>query len=82
MSRCSLKLFDACEQIIDVIVRPDFKERSKGALLSGQTVPNETDHTTFLQMDFGLCEDKDGNIYLDRFYIIKNTGQLINIDNP
>ncbi|MEM8524117.1 MAG: hypothetical protein AAGG68_05725 [Bacteroidota bacterium] len=55
-------LFDACEQIIDVIVRPDFKEKSKGALLSGQTVPNETPHTTFLQMDFGICADENGNL--------------------
>ena len=55
-------LFDACEQIIDVIVQPNFKELSKGALLSGQTVPNETAHTTFLQMDFGICADENGKL--------------------
>ncbi|MEM0992500.1 MAG: hypothetical protein AAGI49_05655 [Bacteroidota bacterium] len=55
-------LFDACEQIIDVIVQPNFKELSSGALLSGQIVPNETDHTTFLQMDFGICMDENGNL--------------------
>ncbi|MEL6721310.1 MAG: hypothetical protein AAFP82_21595, partial [Bacteroidota bacterium] len=55
-------LFDACEQIIDVIVQPDFKEKSKGALLAGQTVPNETPHTTFLQMDFGICADENGDL--------------------
>jgi len=55
-------LLDASEQIIDVIVRPDFKALSKTALLAGQTVPNETDHTTFLQMDFGICEDANGNL--------------------
>lgn len=56
------KLMDACNQIVDVIVRPDFKELSKGALLSGQTVPDETDHTTFLQMDFGICKASDGSL--------------------
>lgn len=51
------QLLDACEQITDVIVRPDFKEKSQGAILPNQMVPNETPHTTFLQMDFGVCEE-------------------------
>ena len=55
-------LFQACEEITDVICKPDFKRQSAGAILKGQVVPNETDHTTFLQMDFGLCEDEHGNI--------------------
>jgi hypothetical protein len=56
------KLITACEEITDVIVQPDFKERSQGAVLAGQTVPGETDHTTFLQMDFGICKDKNGEL--------------------
>ncbi len=56
------KLFDACEEITDVICRPDFKERSKGAILSGQVVPNEDDHTVFLQMDFGICRNEAGEL--------------------
>lgn len=56
------QLFEACEQINDVLVRPDFKELSKNALLKGQIVPNEDDHTLFLQMDFGICEDANGNL--------------------
>ena len=55
------QLFEACEEIIDVLVKPDFKELSKGAVLSGQVVPNETAHTHFLQMDFGICLDEQGN---------------------
>jgi len=54
------KLFEACEDIVDVIIRPRFLEQSKGALLSGQVVPNETPHTVFLQMDFGICRDENG----------------------
>ena len=56
------KLVRACEDIVDVVVRPDFGERSQSALLAGQVVPNETSHTTFLQMDFGLCRAKDGSL--------------------
>lgn len=56
------QLLEACEEITDVICAPDFKERSAGALLSGQMVPGETDHTTFLQMDFGICRDPNGKL--------------------
>lgn len=56
------KLFEACGQITDVIVAPDFEEKSRGALLAGQEVPNENPHTTFLQMDFGICKGPDGSL--------------------
>lgn len=55
------KLIEACEEITDTIVRPDFIELSQSAVLAGQVVPNETPHTTFLQMDFGVCVDEEGN---------------------
>ena len=56
-------LFQACEEIMNVIVQPNFKELSETALLTGQdVVPNETDHTTFLQMDFGICKAEDGSL--------------------
>ena len=54
------RLFEACELITDTICKPDFHQLSKGAVLSGQIVPNETPHTTFLQMDFGICKDENG----------------------
>jgi len=56
------QLFDACKQITDVIVQPDFVEKSQGAVLHGQTVPDETEHTTFLQLDFGICKDDNGRL--------------------
>ncbi|MCG8331024.1 MAG: hypothetical protein MI974_25245 [Chitinophagales bacterium] len=56
------QLIEACEEITDVIVRSDFKERSQGAVLAGQEVPNETEHTTFLQMDFGICKNANGEL--------------------
>ena len=56
------QLLEACEEITDVICKPDFKELSKGAILKGQVVPNEDEHTIFLQMDFGICKSEDGSL--------------------
>ncbi|MCO6478780.1 MAG: hypothetical protein J5I94_19250 [Phaeodactylibacter sp.] len=56
------QLVEACEEITGVIARPDFRELSRGALLAGQEVPGETPHTTFLQMDFGICQGPDGEL--------------------
>ncbi|TAK40506.1 MAG: hypothetical protein EPO28_10040 [Saprospiraceae bacterium] len=55
-------LMQACDEIIDLITRADFKELSKGALLPENYVPGETEHTTFLVCDFGICEDENGDI--------------------
>ena len=56
------KIFEACHQIAEVILRPDFKALTEPSLAEYNRVPNEDAHTTFLQMDFGLCEGADGEI--------------------
>ena len=56
------KIFDACQQIAEVILRPDLKELTEPSLTDSNRVPNEDAHTTFLQMDFGLCEGRGGEI--------------------
>lgn len=56
------KLFDACEQISAVLCRKEFKEMTELSLQDSYRVPNEDDHTTFLQMDFGICRDSDGQL--------------------
>lgn len=56
------KIFEACHQISDAILRPDFKTITDPSLTGGNRVPGEDAHTTFLQMDFGLCEGPDGEI--------------------
>ena len=56
------KIFDACNQIAEVILRPDLKELTEPSLTDSNRVPNEDAHTTFLQMDFGLCEGTNGEI--------------------
>lgn len=54
------KLFEACDHVSDVIASPAFLEYSLKALLPERTVPNETKHTTFLVIDFGVCKDING----------------------
>ncbi len=56
------KIFEACHQIAEVILRPDFKSLTEPSLVDFNRVPNEDAHTTFLQMDFGLCEGANGEI--------------------
>lgn len=56
------KIFEACHQIAEVILRPDFRELTEPSLTHAIRVPNETAHTRFLQMDFGLCEGVNGEI--------------------
>lgn len=56
------KLEEASADVSKVITAPGFAERATKALLPGQTVPNRTEHPLFLQMDFGLCADENGEI--------------------
>ena len=55
-------LFDACHQIIDVLVNPDFKKWSQGALYPEYEVPNENKHPHFISLDFGICKDENGGV--------------------
>lgn len=55
------RLIEACEAISETIYHPKFKEWSFGALEGEDlNVPGEDDHTLFLQMDFGICLDENG----------------------
>lgn len=56
------RLLEACDMINEVVLRPDLKAITQGALYDENwIVPNEDDHTTFLQMDFGVCIDENGD---------------------
>ncbi|MCK0144199.1 hypothetical protein MWU78_00885 [Arenibacter sp. F26102] len=57
------RLLEACDQVNNVICQPNFKELTKNALQdASQFVPGEDEHTTFLQMDFGICLDEKGEL--------------------
>lgn len=56
------RLLEACELIKETVIRPDIKAITQGALYDESLiVPNEDEHTTFLQMDFGVCLDDNGD---------------------
>lgn len=58
------RLLEACDQIGEIVTRSDIKEFTQGALYDENIiVPNEDEHTTFLQMDFGVCLDENGDPY-------------------
>jgi glutathionylspermidine synthase len=54
------RLIEACEEITEQLCMPDFKDKTQAAV--EQPVPNETDKTLFLQMDFGICKDANGEL--------------------
>ncbi|RAJ14249.1 hypothetical protein [Arenibacter echinorum] len=56
-------LLEACDEVNSVICKPDFKELTNNALQdASRLVPGEDEHTTFLQMDFGICLDEKGKL--------------------
>ena len=56
------KMLDACEDIIDIIVDPNFKARTEKAIPKDIVVANENDHTEFIAFDFGICENTNGTL--------------------
>lgn len=55
-------LMEAVREICNVLQRPDFKQRSQAALPAHLNVPDEDEHTIFLQLDFGICRGPRGNL--------------------
>jgi len=51
------QLLEGCQQVIDFIKKEDFKQITNKALVLNRKVPNEDNHTTFLAIDFGVCEE-------------------------
>ena len=56
------KLLQACDDIIAVITRDDFKALTEKAIPVGQRVPNEDNHTQFMAVDFAVCKDESGEL--------------------
>lgn len=51
------KLVEGCEDVIKLITQKDFNQLTERALDLNTKVPNEDAHTTFLAIDFGICEE-------------------------
>lgn len=56
------KLLAACNDIVNVITRSDFKTLTEQAIPEGQRVPNEDDHTQFMAVDFAVCNNESGEL--------------------
>jgi len=55
------RLVDACNDIMSVINQPNFKALTEGAFFDAKMrVPNEDEHSKFIQLDFGICLDENG----------------------
>ena len=55
------QLLEASEEVISFIQKKGFNELTNKSLELNRKVPNEDNHTTFLAIDFGICEE-DGKI--------------------
>ncbi|WP_298154715.1 hypothetical protein [Flavobacterium sp.] len=55
------QLLEGCDDVIKLIQRDDFKQLTEKSLELNTKVPNEDEHTTFLAIDFGICEE-DGKV--------------------
>ncbi len=73
------QLLEASQQVIDFIQRDDFKAMTNRALELNRKVPNEDNHTTFLAIDFGICEE-DGEI-VPKLIEVQGFPSLFNFQN-
>lgn len=57
------RLVNACDDIMKVINQPNFKELTEGAFFDDSLkVPNEDAQSKFIQLDFGVCLDENGDL--------------------
>ncbi len=57
------KLVDACHDIMTVINKPNFKALTDAAFFDKTNiVPNEDDQAKFIQLDFGVCKNDQGEL--------------------
>ncbi len=56
------KMLDACEDILDVITADNFKELTDRSIPENIHVPGENAYPQCLVFDFGICENKNGEL--------------------
>lgn len=56
------QMTDACEDVIDLIMDPKFKELTDRAIPANVNVPGEDDFCQFITFDFGVCETEQGTL--------------------
>ena len=51
------QIIEGCSDVIKLIQQKDFKKLTEKSLELNNKVPNEDEHSTFLAIDFGICEE-------------------------
>jgi len=59
--KLSSKLQFAADEIASFLLTDEFEKNSLGAIPPKLAVPNEDSHPLFLQVDFAICKDEEGN---------------------
>ena len=54
------KMLDACEDIIDIIVAPNFKSITDRSIPADVFVPGDEGHAQCMVFDFGICQNANG----------------------
>lgn len=73
------QLLEGCNEVIAFIQQDGFKELTNKALELNRKVPNEDNHTTFLAIDFGICEE-NGKI-IPKLIEVQGFPSLFNFQN-
>ena len=73
------QLLEGCNEVIAFIQQDNFKELTNRALELNRKVPNEDNHTTFLAIDFGICEE-DGKV-ISKLIEVQGFPSLFNFQN-
>ncbi|MBU3715230.1 MAG: hypothetical protein FGM46_09850 [Ferruginibacter sp.] len=55
-------MLDACEDIITIIRNPEFKQITERSIPANLHIPNEDDCVQMIVFDFGICENKNGEL--------------------
>ncbi|WP_310381139.1 hypothetical protein [Flavobacterium sp.] len=74
-----VQLLEGCQDVISFIQKDDFKKLTNKALELNRKVPNEDNHTTFLAIDFGICEE-DGKV-VPKLIEVQGFPSLYNFQN-
>ncbi|WP_304518174.1 hypothetical protein [Cecembia rubra] len=51
------QILEGCRQLIEFVKKAQFKSLTDNSLLVNYNVPNEDQHSNFLAIDFGICEE-------------------------
>ncbi len=54
------QVIKGAEELVSQISTPEFRDHAANAIPDGLTVPNESSHPTFIQVDFAICRDSNG----------------------